>query len=46
MFAVIRLRGIVKAREEIGYVLNILKLRRKMHCILVKRDESTRGMLN
>lgn len=45
MIAVIRLRGTVKARVEVEYTLNLLRLRRKMHCILLKENASSKGML-
>lgn len=46
MFAVVRVRGVVKARKEIGDTLSLLRLRRKMHCVLLKDDKSLKGMLN
>jgi large subunit ribosomal protein L30 len=46
MFAVIRLRGTVKARKEVDDTLRMLNLRRKMHCVLLKDGESMKGMLN
>ena len=45
MFAVVRLRSTVKARKEIEDTLNMLRLKRKMHCVLLKEDVSVKGMI-
>lgn len=46
MYAVIRLRGSVKLRKEIKDTLVMLRLHRKMHCVLLKETDSIKGMLN
>lgn len=45
MFAVIRLRGSVGLKDEIEDTLNMLRLHRKMHCVLIKDTGSMKGML-
>ena len=45
MIAAIRLRGIVKARKEIESTLKMLRLNRKMHCILLNDNASMKGMI-
>jgi len=43
--AIIRLRGTVKARREAIDTLRMLRLNRKMHCVLIQETPSYRGML-
>jgi len=45
MYAVIRLRGLVKVRKDIKDTLKMLRLNRKMHCVLLKEDDVVKGML-
>jgi len=45
MIAAIRLRGTVKARKEVETTLKMLRLNRKMHCILLNDNSSMKGML-
>jgi large subunit ribosomal protein L30 len=45
MFAAIRIRGRVGLKNDIKYTLDQLRLRTKMHCILVKDDSCMKGML-
>ena len=45
MFAVIRLRGTVTARRKAVDTLRMLRLNRKMHCVLIQDTPSLAGML-
>ena len=45
MYAVIRIRGSIDLKKDIKDTLTMLRLHRKMHCVLVKESESTKGML-
>jgi len=45
MYAVIRIRGLVKLKQDVKDSLAMLRLHRKMHCILLKENESSKGML-
>ena len=45
MFAVIRIRGSVGLKKDIKDTLTMLRLNRKMHCVLVKENECMKGML-
>jgi large subunit ribosomal protein L30 len=45
MYAVIRLRGSVKLKQEVKDTLRLLRLNRKMHCVLLKENEVVKGML-
>jgi len=45
MYAVIRLRGLVKVRKDIKDTLKMLRLNRNMHCVLLKEDDVVKGML-
>jgi len=45
MYAVIRIRGSVGMNRPMKDALKMLRLNRKMHCVLVNDDEVTRGML-
>jgi large subunit ribosomal protein L30 len=45
MFAVIRLRGEVNVRPGIKSTLEMLRIHRVNHCIIVKEDEHFRGMI-
>jgi large subunit ribosomal protein L30 len=46
MYAVIRIKGSVKLRKEIKDSLAMLRVHRKMHCVLIKETDSIKGMLN
>jgi large subunit ribosomal protein L30 len=46
VFAVIRLRGTVTARREVMDTLRMLRLNRKMHCVLIQDTPSLAGMLH
>ena len=46
MYAVIRIRGRMNIRKGIEDTLKMLRLHKKMHCVLLKSDDKvTRGML-
>lgn len=45
MIAVIRLRGSVKIREDILETLRLMRLHRKMHCVLIPENSSYKGMI-
>lgn len=45
MLAVIRLRGSVNIRKDILCTLNLLRLNRKMHCVVIPENGSYKGML-
>ncbi|MEM5872283.1 MAG: 50S ribosomal protein L30 [Candidatus Aenigmatarchaeota archaeon] len=45
MYAVVRIRGLVGIKKEIKDTLAMLRLHRKMHCVLIKETESMKGML-
>ena len=45
MFAIIRLRGEVNLRPEIKSTLEMLRMHRVNHCIVVPEDEQFRGMI-
>jgi len=45
MFAVIRMRGVVKARKQAINTLKLLRLHRKMHCVVIPDNPSYKGMI-
>lgn len=45
MFAVVRLRGELNLRPEIRDTLDMLRINRLNHCVIVKEDEHYRGMI-
>lgn len=45
LFAVIRLRGSVKTKKEINDTLEMLKLKRVNHCVIVPQTPQYEGML-
>lgn len=45
MYAVIRIRGKIHLRPGIEDTLKMLRLNRKMHCVLCNDNDSTKGML-
>jgi large subunit ribosomal protein L30 len=46
IFAVIRMRGTVKARKEAVATLKMLRLSRKMHCVVIPDTPSYAGMIH
>lgn len=45
MYAVIRIRGLVGLKKDIEDTLAMLRLHRKMHCVLIKENDVMKGML-
>jgi large subunit ribosomal protein L30 len=45
MFAIVRLRGDVNTRPEIKDTLEMLRINRVNHCVVVKEDPHYRGMI-
>ncbi|MBU3896745.1 MAG: 50S ribosomal protein L30 [Nanoarchaeota archaeon] len=45
MYVVIRIRGLVGLRYEITDTLNMLRLHRKMHCVISPENPAMLGML-
>ena len=45
MFAVIRIKGSVGVKKDTEYTLELLRLHRKNHCVLLKEDGNVKGML-
>jgi large subunit ribosomal protein L30 len=45
MYAVIRIRGSVNLERDIKDTLAMLRLNRKMHCVLIKENDCMKGML-
>ena len=45
MYAVIRIRGLVNLKRDIKDTLAMLRLNRKMHCVLIKENDCMKGML-
>jgi large subunit ribosomal protein L30 len=45
MFAIVRLRGEVNVRPEIKDTLEMLRIHRVNHCVVVKEDAHYRGMI-
>lgn len=45
VYAVVRVRGTVNVRHDIKKTLEMLRLNRVNHCVLVEENESYRGML-
>jgi large subunit ribosomal protein L30 len=45
VFAVIRIRGTVKAKERPIDTLKFLRLNRKMHCVVIPETKDYKGML-
>ena len=45
MYAVIRVRGTVGLRKNVEDTLKMLRLTRKMHCVLIKDNDCMKGML-
>ena len=45
MFAIVRLRGEVNVRPEMKGTLEMLRIHRVNHCVVVKEDAHYRGMI-
>jgi large subunit ribosomal protein L30 len=45
MYAVIRLKGLAKIREDFQDTLKMLRLNRKMHCVVLEENDTVKGML-
>ncbi len=45
MYAAIRIRGSVGLRKDIKDTLRMLRLNKKMHCVVLKEVDSFKGML-
>lgn len=45
MYAVIRLKGLVKIREDFKDTLKMLRLNRKMHCVVLEENDINKGMI-
>jgi len=45
MYAVIRIRGLINLKRDIKDTLAMLRLNRKMHCVLIKENDCMKGML-
>ena len=45
MYAIIRIRGSVKLRKDIRDTLKLLRLNRKMHCVVLNETDILKGML-
>lgn len=46
MYAVVRLKGTVNIRKDIARTMDLLRLNRKHHCILVPATKENIGMIN
>jgi len=45
MYVAIRIRGRLNLRQDVKDTMKMLKLNKKMHCVLLKDDKVTKGML-
>jgi large subunit ribosomal protein L30 len=45
MYAVIRLKGLTGLRKDVEDTFSMLRLNRKMHCIVLKESDNVKGML-
>ena len=45
MYAIIRIKGLVKIRKDFEDTLKMLNLNRKMHCVVLKEDDIVKCML-
>jgi len=45
MYAVIRIKGLAKIREDFQDALKMLRLNRKMHCVVLEENDNVKGML-
>ncbi|MHC1611191.1 MAG: 50S ribosomal protein L30 [Candidatus Methanospirareceae archaeon] len=46
MYAIVRLRGGVNVRPEIKYTLELLRLHKLNHCVVVEENEYYKGMIS
>jgi len=46
MYAAVRLKGLVGLKKDIKDTLLMLRLNRKMHCVILKESDCTKGMLH
>jgi large subunit ribosomal protein L30 len=45
MYAVIRIKGSVGLRKDVKSTFSMLRLNRKMHCVVLKETDNVKGML-
>lgn len=45
MYAVIRIKGSVGMRKEIRDTLSMLRLNRRMHCVVLRETDNIKGMI-
>ena len=45
MYAVIRIKGSVGMRDDVSDTLSMMRLNRKMHCVVLKETDNIKGMM-
>ncbi|MFH0928781.1 MAG: 50S ribosomal protein L30 [Candidatus Aenigmatarchaeota archaeon] len=45
MYAIIRLRGSINLRNEVKDTFKMMRMHRKMHCVVLKETDIVKGML-
>jgi len=45
MYAIIRLRGLANVRKDVEDTLKMMRLNRRMHCVVLKDTDNVKGML-
>lgn len=45
MYAIIRVRGSASVRKEVEDTLKMMRLNRKMHCVVLNNTDNVKGML-
>jgi large subunit ribosomal protein L30 len=45
MYAVIRIKGSAGLRKDVNDTFSMLRLNRKMHCVVLKESDNVKGML-
>jgi large subunit ribosomal protein L30 len=45
MYAIIRLRGSINLRDEVKDTFKMMRMNRKMHCVVLKETDIIKGML-
>jgi large subunit ribosomal protein L30 len=45
MYAIVRIRGSVNVRKEVEATLKMLRLNRRMHCVVLNDADNVKGML-
>lgn len=45
MYAIVRIRGTVNVRKEVEDTLKMLRLNRRMHCVVLNDTDNVKGML-